>query len=70
MDYTALTMTVLRLQEAIDYAVKIDKDKRLVDDEAWIWNMLTLAKVKEFFDEELHDFDTFNSIFNDRADNI
>lgn len=62
MDYTALTMTVHHLQEAINQAIKVDKDGRLKREEEWTWNMLTLAKVTSYFEKELEDLDTFHLV--------
>lgn len=61
MDYSALTTTVRKLNESIESAIQIDNHKSLVNDEEWIWNMVTLGKVTNFFEELLSDFDNYIS---------
>jgi hypothetical protein len=63
MDYNALAITIAKLNEAIEFATQIDKNKQLTQSEDWIWNMITLAKVTDFFEKELEDLETFNDIF-------
>lgn len=62
MDYTALTMTVHKLNEAIEHAIKVDTNGKLKREEEWTWNMLTLAKVTSYFEKELEDLETFHLV--------
>lgn len=59
VNYTALVLTVKKLNEAIENSVQIHTKKEYMKDEEWIWHMLSLGRVTNYFEQMLSEFDDY-----------